>query len=206
MLDSIEVRWFSKGLIPEKIIKFYNLERINSFEIRTDLYFIIKNCDYLGVKIRNKKLEIKWRKNSTQFAPPESDIVGNIEYWTRWEWNDLNAYNDFTKFLNISNTYPVIKIEKKRIQKRFNIHNKKLVEVLSPSQYLNFDCAMEITELIINRQQWWSISFDLLKVEDEIPIFLHLIENQQLDNLGIELKKENSYGFPNWISNIVEYT
>jgi hypothetical protein len=59
MLETIELRWFFKGSLSQNAFADNYLTTPNNYELRSDYYFIIRNCDYLGVKIREKRLEIK---------------------------------------------------------------------------------------------------------------------------------------------------
>lgn len=202
MLDSTELRWFFQGHIPEEIKNTFFSNTSRHYESRSDYYFVIRNCDYLGIKIRNRRLEIKWKRSSNPFYLSEHSVEGNIEFWTRWEWNDTSAYYDTMNFLTMANVVPCIRVEKKRFQKKFVIQGNKFLEL--PPENPWFDVAMEITELKINGDPWWSIGFDLIQSDDKIPILYKMVEEQGLYKYEIKLIKNNSFGYPSWLSGIYE--
>ncbi len=198
MLNSIELRWFFNGAIPKNVAKFCILSFKCKIEYRTDYYLQLKNCNYLGIKLRDKRLEIKWRKNNNDIIKLlNQHISGNIESWVRWEWTDGTSYNDIIKFVDMHIDSPYIKVDKKRSQKKFNVKNTMLEEI--HFDQCNFDCAMEVTELKINNQLWWSVGFDIFKGEDK-TLFEVMIKDHFMQNLSVKLDVENSYSYPEWIS------
>lgn len=62
MVNSAEIRWFFDGSISSHTAPWDDHNTIDSCESRSDYYIAIRNCDYLGVKIRDRKLQVKWRK------------------------------------------------------------------------------------------------------------------------------------------------
>ncbi len=197
MLNSIELRWFFKGAIPEDFVKFCNLSFKCKIEYRID-YYLELNCNYLGIKLRDKRLEIKWRKNSNDIIRLlNQNISGNIESWVRWEWTDESSYKDIIKFMDINDYSPFIKIYKKRFQKKFIVRNTTLEEIHFDQRI--FDCAVEVTELKINDQLWWSIGFDIFKGKNK-SLFEIMIKDYFVQDLSLNLNVENSYGYPEWLS------
>jgi len=198
MLESIELRWFFKGVMPKNVVKYCNLSFKCRIEYRTDYYLELKNCNYLGIKLRDERLEIKWRKNSNDVLKLYNpNMSGNIESWVRWEWVDGASYNDIIKFMNIQTNSPLIKIDKKRSQKKFIVKNRVLEEIYCNQR--DFDCALEITELKINDQMWWSVGFDIFKGEDK-TLFEVMIKDHGIQDLMLKFDVDNSFGYPEWIS------
>ncbi len=205
MLESIELRWFYEGDLPSHIKTSFNLNLQDNYETRSDYYLLLRNCYNIGIKLRDARLEIKWRKNVSAFDLINLDITGKIEEWIRWEWNDINPYKEIVKFLKINQFDPWIIVDKKRSQNKFNIKDNLLVKIPSNADYS--DGAIEITELEINDQKWWSIGIDLFfkdnNINSSIPILRQIIEIYLIDKLQIELNREKSYGYPEWMSKVL---
>lgn len=200
MLESTEIRWFFEGTMPLEIKKdFEKTESRVSIENRIDYYFLVKDIDHVGIKLRNSRLEIKWRHKILQFNFPQADIEGNIEGWTRWEWNDKTRIDEIESILEKPGSNPWVKVNKKRMQRKFNIYEDKIVDI-SPGE-IQADFAMEITELIANSQAWWSFALDSFTGKD-IPYFSRIIKNRLIDHNKISLKKEWSYGYPHWLGQV----
>ena len=80
MLESIELRWFYRGHIPNRLCGlFSDSNQQTKPELRTDYYLLIGNCDNLGIKLRNSRLEIKWLKKREHFDLPKENIEGKQE-------------------------------------------------------------------------------------------------------------------------------
>jgi len=159
MLESVEIRWFFQGPMPDKLHSIIDNSNIQSkWESRSDYYLLVEKCDNVGIKLRNSRLELKWLKISNNFNLPQFDVDGKIEHWIRWEWNDTKSFNEVLQFIHLNKDNPWIKIDKSRLQKKFKIQDDSITELQSESVY--FDFAIEITQLKIFEQYWWSVAFD----------------------------------------------
>ena len=199
MLESVEIRWFFQGQMPDKLHSILDDSNIQSkWESRSDYYLLIEKCDNVGIKLRNSRLELKWLKKSNNFNLPQFNIDGKIEHWIRWEWNDTKSLNNILQFIHLNKDNPWIKIDKNRLQQKFNIHDNSLVDVSSES--IHFDFAIEITRLNAFDQPWWSIAFDSFLKENHEYFFTQLLKRYVNKDLQTLLKTESSYGYPKWIS------
>jgi hypothetical protein len=202
MLETIEIRWFYKGEIPNKLYERFSNSKLQiKPELRTDYYLLIENCDSLGIKLRNSRLEIKWLKKRERVNMLEKDIGGNQERWIRWEWNDTDSFNEILGFIQINKDNPWVKIDKKRIQKKFGIFDNSLVEI--PQENIHFDFSMELTQLKVYESFWWSIGLDSFQGKYDVHFLEQLIEQYIDEQFWKDLKSTSSYGYPQWISKIV---
>jgi hypothetical protein len=199
MLESVEIRWFFQGRIPDNFYLIFNdSDDQTKWETRSDYYLLNEYGDNIGIKLRNSRLELKWLKRSNNFTLPQLNIDGKIEYWVRWEWNDTKSFNDVLQFIRFNKDSPWIKIDKSRFQKKFKIHDDSLAEVKSESVY--FDFAIEITKLKTFEQYWWSIAFDSFLKERYEYFFSQLIKRYVNKEVQSLLKLDSSYSYPTWIS------
>ena len=200
MLKSTEIRWFFEGKVPINVTKILEETGLDISENRSDHYLLVQGCDNIGIKIRNSRLEIKRRRDVQPYDISKLNISGNIERWERWEWNDKTACIEIEQLIYKDDKNPWIKVDKKRWQKKFSVHDNILL--LVPSQVLYSDLAMEITELKSNGESWWTIGFDLFTEQDR-SFFDQLIETCPVLQLEVDLKKEWSFGYPSWLSRVI---
>ena len=201
MLESVEIRWFFQGPMPDKLHSIIDNSNIQSkWESRSDYYLLIEKCDNVGIKLRNSRLELKWLKISNNFNLPQFDVDGKIEHWIRWEWNDTKSFNEVLQFIHLNKDNPWIKIDKSRLQKKFKIQDDSITELQSESVY--FDFAIEITQLKIFEQYWWSVAFDSFLKERHEYFFTQLIKRYVNREIHPLLKSSLSCGYPKWISKI----
>ena len=196
---SNEARWFYEGYLPSSIEKLKNSMFHSRAEIRSDYYLLTKGCDDIGIKLREGRLEIKWRKSKVLFSISKLNITGKVEQWIRWGWNDDNSDRNINLFES-EGINQWIKVEKNRSQKKFYIQNTSFVEI--PYDSYHYDCAMEITEIKINENLWWSLGFDLLAKDKDISFLRQFIEWQLGNQFHLKLNTESSYGYPEWLSKV----
>ena len=200
MLKSTEIRWFFEGNVPSNITKILEKTSLDIPENRTDHYLLVQGCDIISIKIRNSRLEIKRRRGCQPYYLSKLNISGNIEWWERWEWNDKTTYIEIQQLINKDDKNPWIKVDKKRWQRKFNVRDNDLI--LLPSQEMHYDSAMEITELKLDGKSYWTIGFDSFTREDH-SFFDRLIETCPILQFKADFKKEWSFGYPHWISQVV---
>ena len=84
-----EIRWFYNHNFDE-IKEWWELQNLpyNDEGQRTDYYFLIPTVDNLGIKIRENKLEVKWRIPNSQKRFETERLEGFIEEWVKWGWSD----------------------------------------------------------------------------------------------------------------------
>lgn len=204
VLESIEIRWFYKGHVPNRLYELFSGSNLQiKPELRTDYYLLIGNCDSLGIKLRNSRLEIKWLKKREHFDLPKKNIEGKQERWIRWEWNDTNSFNEILQFIQVGKDNPWVKIDKKRVQKKFSVFDNSLVEI--PQENIPFDFSIELTQLKVYEHPWWSIGIDTFQNENEVHFFIQLIEQYTDEQFQKNLKSTSSYGYPEWISKVVSH-
>lgn len=201
MLKSIEIRWFFKEPLSDIYLNSFKKScNLVNQESRSDYYLAVKDCKSVGIKLRNSRLEIKWQIDSKLFTTSFNGIQGKLERCTRWECNDPDSCNHLLQTISLNKDNPWIKVDKIRLQKKFNLIDKTMIEV-SPNN-LKYDFAIEITDLKIHTHQWWSIGVDSFKGNNHMDYFRQLIENYIDKNVYPYLRSESSYSYPEWLSNI----
>ena len=70
---------------------YHNKGHNNKMEKQSyeDVYLYTPEVDYSSVKLRDKKLDIKWKRSSfkLKLSLKSSNISGIVEDWIFWEWN-----------------------------------------------------------------------------------------------------------------------
>ena len=156
MLRSLELRWFYKGTIPHKIIKwFYELPGtlgVESEATRNDYYLPAERVARLGLKLSRKRPEITVSEKDFNFVSPNGKNIGIAEYWTRYEWNEKYPLTEADPILQ---KFDWIKVKKSRHQRKYRIKNDLLVQV--PVIDFNAHVAIEIVSLNVKEQNWWTL-------------------------------------------------
>ena len=90
MLTTAELRWFARGSLPAEIEHWFEQDQLGDHlapaEEREDVYLYLPGCDYLGIKMRQGRLEIKWRKAELGVVGFEDRVEGKAEKWVKWTY------------------------------------------------------------------------------------------------------------------------
>ena len=210
MLRSLELRWFTKGILPTDVYQWFTdiLPGNETFEEkpRSD-YYLPTQSDGLGIKFSRQQLQVKIRKDKVNFTLNNNNIQGSLEYWIRYDWNDLHNKEN-TKIDKLYERFSSIKIDKKRLIRRYKILDNQLVQIPLSNQ-TDVQCSIEITEINMKEQAWSTLGFDWF-LNDEIPesfiIDDYITTNKTFNNIIQEVfnqytdykitKTPNSFGYP----------
>lgn len=146
-LLTLEVRWFESGKIPQVIEKWFTTacpgELSSPPEERQDQYFYTPGCESLNLKLRQGKLELKWRQTELGiYSFAEKGWQGRVERWQKWSYQESIPSN-FIQALETADQ-PVVPVRKKRSQRDYN------------------GVACELTQLQFDDHQfWWSLGFEM---------------------------------------------
>ena len=88
MRASLEMRWFYGGALPKSIGQWFGSDSLGGYlsppEEREDIYLLVPSCDYLGVKLRGKTLEVKWQQGELGAMQFGNRWEGKAQKWLKW--------------------------------------------------------------------------------------------------------------------------
>lgn len=187
MLTTLELRWFVHGTPPTEVERWFNLdcpgERLGPPEEREDLYLYISECDYLNIKLRQGKLEVKWRKSELDIQKFGNSWEGKVEKWLKWICEDSEQQSMMPA--NVAGEKTWVRVKKVRCQRQY--------------QGITF----ELTQLNIRNDAWWSIAFEVATQESNRSNHVENIVGQVSETYrGPELKYNDSFAYPTWLSRL----
>ena len=216
MLRSLELRWFFKGILPIRVYQWFTdiLPGNEKFEEkpRTDYYLATQSID-LGVKFSRQQLQVKIKKYNVGFTLNNNNIQGSLEYWIRYDWDYLHNKEN-TKKDKLYNRFSSIKIDKKRLIKKYKILDNQLIQI--PIQNTtDTQCSIEITKINVKEQTWSTLGFDWFlnnKIPESTFIVDYITNNKTFNKTIEELFNQypdlkitqipNSFGYPYFLSKI----
>jgi hypothetical protein len=216
MLKSLELRWFIKGILPTDVYQWFTdiLPGNETFEekLRSD-YYLPTQSDDLGIKFSRQQLQVKIRKDKVNFTLNNNNIQGSLEYWIRYDWNDLHSKEN-TKIYKLYERFSSLKIDKKRLIRKYKILDNQLVQIPLSNQ-IDAQCSIEITEINMKERAWSTLGFDWF-LNNEIPespiIDDYITNNESFKKSIKELFNQytdykitntpNSFGYPYFLSKI----
>ncbi|UNU26863.1 hypothetical protein [Microcoleus vaginatus] len=203
MRASLEMRWFYSGALPKSLNQWFGSESLGAYlsppEEREDIYLLVPNCDYLGVKLRGKTLEVKWRQaelGTMQFA---NRWEGKAEKWLKWVCADTMAPIP----ADIVATGKWVGVKKKRAQRLYQVSAPgSLMPVMSvPVEApIPQGCTVELTQLNINGSAWWTLGFEAFGSESCLTESLETVASWTSKSYQAQkLKAEDSSAYPIWL-------
>lgn len=216
MLRSLELRWFFKGILPIRVYQWFTdiLPGNEKFEEkpREDYYLATQSID-LGVKFSRQQLQVKIRTDNVYFTLNNNNIQGSLEYWIRYDWDYLHNKEN-TKKDKLYDRFSSIKIDKKRLIKKYKILDNQLIQI--PIQNTtDTQCSIEITKINVKEQTWSTLGFDWFlnnKIPESTFIVDYITNNKTFNKTIEELFNQypgfkitqipNSFGYPYFLSKI----
>lgn len=184
MLTSLEIRWFYPGKLPVATSNWFEQDalggKMQSPEAREDIYLYSPGCEHLGIKLRQGRLEIKWR-NAQLGVGCWKGVEGKLEKWSKW-CEDSTGESFGAEVLAGS----WISVKKVRSQRLYD------------------DCAIELTRLNIKGNDWWTIGFETFGTEASKMDQLQSLANQVFQTYSGQLTNQHSYAYPQWLSKVVQ--
>ncbi len=203
MLSSTELRWFYPGKLPEAVSAWFRAEYLGKVleppEKREDIYlYIASDCDYMGIKLRQGRLEIKWRKAELGIVSIAPKVEGKLEAWDKWACEDSTAKN-FQPQSVIDKSHWV-KVSKVRQQRKYQVL-EQMVQDVPLNTTLDQGCNVELTQLSIGSNDWWSIALEAFGASTDN---LHVVATKVFQHYDLSsLQAKDSFAYPRWLTTAI---
>lgn len=206
----VEVRWFFEGPLPANVSVWFANEAMGevppTIEKRTDLYLATR--EDIGVKLREGRLEIKWRSDLGQPLMVSARVQGQTECWDKWSWKDPQgkAEAQIADLLRERSDHPWTPVQKERHQRKYELSADGWRPIL-PEDRVEQGVILELTKPRVQGRSWWTVGLDLLgkaRNADESLKEAKEVFEKPLARLfekypGPALKLDNSYGYPKFV-------
>ena len=195
-LSSAEVRWVLPGHLDAALIRW--LERFPAgMDSREDAYLIHPLLRGLSVKIREgRRLEVKLHNGSAGILNTAGRARGLIEAWQKWSFP--------IGLLGPDEAGPPswTVVHKRRWIIRFQLVSGRIM-VDVPEQAAESVCAVELTEVRIGGETWWSLGFEATGPSDSLCNALQRTAALMFAEIppgGVELDMSHSHSYADWLS------
>lgn len=197
-----EIRWFVVGSIPERIKKRLDLRSFTQQPERVDIYLKTKDSNNTGIKIREERLEIKTLLNTTGKLVTYKKISGEITLWIK-----IGSYlKKESQSLFKGNE---IKVRKKRSVLGLQTKKNKIIPFLNDLTNLPSGCMIEVSEITIKTNKYWSINLECWDMNQDPAIALIDYADFTFNNyLSVfqkngYLTEQNCLSYPEFLGSLV---
>lgn len=203
MLTTSEIRWFYQGTVPPAIESWFNADVLSedceTFEDREDWYLLIPGCEFLGVKLRQERLETKLRITESGILQFRNNVIGSAEQWMKSTCEDAKLESLITPEVVAKGQW--LKVEKVRSQMRYLVADNHNLTPASTEQKSQEGCNVELTQLIVNQNLWWSLGFEASGTDGNLTSNLETVAKKLFQTFPQqELSLVDSYAYPKWLS------
>lgn len=205
MFPTVETRWFYPGSIPPDVLAWYHYgERAPEAQpTRIDYYLRLTDHDDLGIKLREGRIEIKQRVEQYGVEQLHERVCGWVEGWHKWSFgvNDMgNGLND------LAGPQPAwIAVRKARRLRRYQVTETGDVIAIAGAELAAQGCTIELAELAVHGEIWWSLAFETFGPEDALHATFTRVTQHTLRGVNVpSLDTDYSYGYAQWLKIAVE--
>jgi hypothetical protein len=196
MLTTLELRWFVRGTPTHEVEHWFNVDCpgkvLGSPEEREDLYLYVPECDYLNIKLRQGRLEVKWRKAELGILRLGDCWEGKAEKWLKWICDDSDQQSMMPAHVVGEKSW--VRVKKMRSQRHYQ------------------GMTYELTQLSVKNDVWWSIALEMVVPERHRsdsrnaaqvdPRFQELVNQVSQTYRGPKLECDRSFAYPTWLAGL----
>ena len=197
---SLEVRWILPGSLNMAVAEWF-AGFPSEAESREDAYFLDPGMDRLSVKVRGGRLlEVKAFGGSPGILEFGGRARGRMQYWRKWS---VPVRPPVPGGADPGSADPGgwKRVRKQRRTSRFSLSDGQ-VAVPAGDPVGEPRCAVELTEIRVHHQDWWSLGLEATGSADLLgPVLLAaagLVFTQPLP-AGVDLGVQDSTSYAEWL-------
>jgi hypothetical protein len=217
--STLEVRWFLDGPLEETgpgVEEWFRTRpRLGGTDSppslawapappvwRHDRYLVVPDCEDMGIKWRDGRLEIKGRESTLgerTFAP---GIEGVCERWIKWSYGGDRVAQ---RFSGVFQDGAIVRVDKRRLQRRFRFDGAGEAAEVGPDQPRERGLNVELTRIRLpgRREAHWSLAFEALPDDERTAgLFAPAVARFLEDCPALPLSAERSISYPRWLLEI----
>jgi hypothetical protein len=192
---SLEVRWILPGQLEAAVAGWFGRFPAG-IQSREDTYLLDPQLRGLSVKVRGGgALEVKAYRGSPGILEVAGRARGRLESWQKWSFPSSPPSQDSG---DLAGWMPV---RKRRRISRFSLASGPVV-ASAPELGQAPGCTVELTEVRMRGQDWWSLGFEATGAGEQLRSDLEataaVVFAQALPG-DIELGPEESRSYTEWL-------
>ena len=194
-IRSLEVRWILPGQLAAAVAGWFGRFPAGT-KVIEDAYLLDPHLPGLSVKVRGRRaLEVKAYRGSPGFLEVLARARGRLESWQKWSFPHGPPSHDSG---DPAGWRPV---SKRRRISWFSLAGGP-VRAGAPELGEQPGCAVELTEVDVRGEAWWSLGFEAIgpaeALRGELDAAAALVFAQALP-AGMELGLDDSTSYAQWL-------
>ncbi len=204
MYATAEVRWFYRGPIPAQVGTWFErgAGSVEREPPRTDRYLWLPDSDRLNIKLREGRIEIKRRVGEAKETAFCEQMTGMVEEWRKWSFELVRR--DAPRSPATSPSSDWIAVRKERRLRTYQVKDGQTVVSQARREPPAQGCELELTQVHISDQTWWTLAFEAFGDESTLRDTLLLVAGHVLSaGEPTPLSARDSHGYAAWLSNTI---
>jgi hypothetical protein len=200
MLVTVEIRWFHVGMIPAQTMDWFQhgSQHVDVQPTREDQYLALPACDALGIKLRQGRIEIKQGYQRFDALRVRRRIAGTPRLWRKWGFV-LDQADVALAGIPLQSPW-WIPVRKERVVRIYRTTGDGTVFAVPAGEYPVRGCQLELTQVRVKGNQWWTLGFEAFGAESTLHEDLLLVANETLAaGEPPRLSSRDCYGYPRWL-------
>jgi hypothetical protein len=193
---SLEVRWIFPGQLAAAVVRWFGRFRAGT-ESRTDTYLLDPRTRGLSVKIRaGGALQVKQYCGSPGMLSVPGRAHGQLQAWQKWSF----PFSPVSRAAADPAGWE--KVHKRRRISWFSLGGGQIAAE-SPELAQEARCAVELTEIRVRDEIWWSLGFEVTGPAGLLRGGLEAAAAHvfaQAWPAGVEMPAEYSRSYAEWLS------
>jgi hypothetical protein len=200
LFPTIEVRWFFEGTPSLAVVEWFaqGEPEPEAQSGRVDYYLRLTDGDGLGIKLRQGRLEVKQRHRQYGLVHLHQRVTGRVEGWRKWSFELAGCDRDLASILVPALSW--IGVKKERRLRRYRVTSQEMVVAVPTEAGTGQGCGLELTRIIIEGSQWWSLGFEAFGDQARLYDTLLRVATQVFAaGEPPSLDSKDSYSYPRWL-------
>lgn len=192
---SLEVRWILPGSLDMAVAEWF-AGFPSEVESREDAYLLDPDLGGLSVKIRGgQALEVKAFGGSPGILELRGRACGRMQYWRKWSvpFGPPNSRSGDSEGWK--------RVRKQRRTSRFSLTHGRIT-ASAGDRAGEPRCAVELTEIRVHHQDWWSLGLEATGPADLLRPVLGanaaFVFTQPLPS-GVDFRMQDSTSYAEWL-------
>jgi len=205
MFPTAEVRWFFQGAIPRDVDDWLHRRagEVARQPPRVDHYLRLPGTDGLNVKTREGRIEIKQRVAPTNVVRFHQRVIGVVERWRKWSFELAEPGRARPRSLQPVSSW--IAVRKERRLRTYRVRNGEDVVARPAQEPPAQGCELELTEVHVADQAWWTLAFEAFGDEPTLADGLLLVAQHVFSaDEPPSLPVSDSHGYAAWLASLAQ--
>ncbi len=125
-------------------------------------------------------------------------VTGKAEKWGKWLCEDAKG-ESFQPAMVLGNP-SWVSVQKVRYSQLFQVFADFSIQAVATNERIDNGCSVEITNLVVQENAWWSLAFEAFGEDSRIEENLQATASWVFDTYqNSQLAIADSYAYPHWL-------